>query len=92
MVKQFSQLIYFRFRYEEFMQEEYNEAEALLLHILELMRLRQAIEKMSRATISEVHSYGAPPRVVKSVMKAVFLLLGENAKELVCRLTVSSIN
>lgn len=72
------------------MQEEYDEAEALLMHILELMRLREAIEKMSRATISEVHSYSFPPEVVKKVMKAVFVILGENLKELVSLLIAPS--
>ena len=65
------------------MKEEYDEAETLLIHLLEMMRLREQITKMTRASISEVHSYGTPPKTVIKVMRAVFTILGENPKELV---------
>lgn len=65
------------------MEKEYEEAETLMNYLLEMFKLRQAIAKMSRATISEVHSYSAPPTVVKVVMKAFFVILGEDLKALV---------
>lgn len=38
---------------------------------------------MNQGTIAEVKSYQAPPEVVKSVMAASFLLLGEDEKQVI---------
>lgn len=65
------------------MKEEYAEAENLLIHLMEMMKLRQEISKMSRTTISEIQSYNAPPELVKKVTQAFFVILGEDPKELV---------
>jgi hypothetical protein len=35
------------------------------------------INKMNQGTIAEIKSYQAPPEVVKAVMQASFLLLGQ---------------
>ncbi|XP_039271221.2 uncharacterized protein LOC120345745 [Styela clava] len=69
-------------KFETHLQKEYDDAKELLLHLQEMMRLRDAIAKMTRSSISEVHGYPKPPRMVKKIMMAIYIILGESPKEL----------
>ena len=54
----------------------------LLRKLEDLVRMRQEIEKMKQSTIAEIKSFSDPPKEVFKVMKAVYILLGENSDSL----------
>ena len=49
----------------------------LILYVLS-ERLRVAVTDMDKNTMSEIKSYSQPPEIVRKVMVATFLLLGED--------------
>ena len=57
---------------------EIKSAKCLAAHLSHLQKYRDAIMGMTRSLISEMNSYSSPPDVVKSVLAATYLLLGEN--------------
>jgi len=57
--------------------KEIKNAKRLASHLSHLNKYRDAVMQMTRSLISEMNKYTSPPEVVKSVMAATYLLLGE---------------
>ena len=60
--------------------DEYEKGKELFEKLLELHRLKEKILLMDDSVVSEIKNYTKPPVLVKTVMSAVFLLLGETAQ------------
>ena len=58
------------------------EAEELRDHLLTLKRFAHDVLDLKQTTISELHRYSIPSPLILNVMKATFLLLGENPQNL----------
>ena len=58
------------------------EAESLLSLLRRLKRYLHKILELKQTTVSEIHSYRFPPRLVHPVMKATYCLLGEREEQL----------
>ena len=46
----------------------------------DILKVRREVEKLDRKTIAEIRSMSTPPPIVRDVMKATFILLGEEPK------------
>lgn len=60
------------------LQREVQEAERLLNQLQKADQLKYSILNMDRTTISEMKSYQRPPDMVRKVMTASLLILGED--------------
>jgi hypothetical protein len=60
------------------LQRDVQETERLLHQLQKADQLKYSILNMDRTTISEMKSYQRPPDVVKKVMTASLLVLGED--------------
>ena len=58
--------------------KEIKNAKRLATHLSYLNKYRDVVMGMTRSLISEINSYASPPEVIKSVMAATYLLLGES--------------
>ncbi len=55
---------------------------SFLAQLQRLRKLRHPILELNQATIAEIKSYSKPPEVVHKVMKATFIVLGDNKDSL----------
>ncbi|XP_019618592.1 PREDICTED: uncharacterized protein LOC109465651 isoform X2 [Branchiostoma belcheri] len=66
---------------EDKVKHEINRANKLLLSLRQLDKLKQEVLKLRQSTVSEIRSYNKPHPAVKTVMTAVYLLLGTREKD-----------
>lgn len=64
-------------KYEENLQNKIREAEELLAQLRRLNRFAHEVLKMQQPTISEIHNYRHPKPLAYEIMKATYILLGE---------------
>lgn len=64
-------------KYEENLQNKIREAEELLAQLRRLKRFAHEVLKMQQPTISEIHNYRHPKPLAYEIMKATYILLGE---------------
>jgi hypothetical protein len=57
-------------------------ARALIIKLERLWLLKKAIAELNQKTIAEIKSFQIPLKEIEQVMRAVFLLLGDPAKEI----------
>ncbi|XP_033750632.1 hillarin-like isoform X2 [Pecten maximus] len=62
------------------LQEQVHEAEAKYTALQKMRKHSSQVMDMAQSTISEIHRYKEPTTAIHEVMKATFLLLGENEK------------
>ena len=62
------------------------EAEEVKSEISNLKRFAHDILELSQKTVSEIHRYKTPSETMYNIMKATFLLLGEQSSSLKVRL------
>ncbi|XP_062607656.1 lim and transglutaminase domain protein ltd-1-like [Saccostrea cucullata] len=67
-------------QYESDLQKLIKEAEDLLSQLRRLKRFAHEVLKMQQPTISEIHNYKHPKPMAYDVMKATYILLGEEEK------------
>ena len=63
---------------EALMQHEVIAANNVVIRLRRLAELKHDILNMDRRTMSEMRSYNNPPKILHKVLKASFLLLGED--------------
>ena len=61
-----------------------NRAEDLLVLLEQVERMKSVVMSLKQPTISEIRSYSKPPLAIQNVMKATYVLLGEDQ----CKLSV----
>ena len=64
--------------YEEELKTRIKMATAFRKQLIKINKLKDSVVKLDTSTMSELKAYKNPPPVVYEVMKATFLLLGED--------------
>ena len=64
------------------LQHQITEGEQLLAELKKLKRFAHEVLQMKQATISEIHTYKHPRPLAYDIMKATYILLGENENHL----------
>ena len=65
------------YSYNVQLKDEYERANDQYEHLLKLFMLKEKMYQIDDSLISEIRRYANPPPAVKTVMRAVFMLLGE---------------
>ncbi|XP_069137429.1 hillarin-like isoform X2 [Argopecten irradians] len=72
------------------LQEQVHEAEAKYSALQRMRKYSSQVMDMAQSTISEIHRYKEPTKAIHDVMKATFLLLGEDEKSTGSRILKSN--
>ena len=69
------------------MKQLYNDANTLHGYLAKIGLLQHEIGNITRNRLSELQGYSRPPEILQKLMKAVYVIIGENPEDLVSSLS-----